>query len=513
MEMHNNKAQLEKKKKKKKEPKAADKLSADIDFVSKAPLYLAQIVKNATKTMPAIRIKTYKPTPECKGGLNGISPRKPADQWHRPARFPFCEPPLVTRPGIEPGSPLWEANNLTAQPPRPLRYYRMIPKCENSGVIRPGIEPGSQWWEASRLTAQPPQPPRQLSKWIFHREFKKYSGFSEPLTTKSAGTMYITVSGRLTVTRKTPEANPTLIQNGAFMLSFHPGIVSLITGVTANTRWTYSVLFSQIVMRTKSEWRRHTALVVWCSDDCRVGIPPWRAEFDSQRNRRLDARIRKNVEDEFSRSTVTPMASASILLASCAFKLKKRGSHKGDTNKHRGHGGNRAGRCRWSTGFLGDLQFIPALLHPNYAHWLHDIDSPATSVKTNGARRQCQCSDWLKLIVPHRVASCPSIDVNFRVPWNIQMASLPRKTIAAVTMTPLPRQNRRVFVSSSCADVIVASSLRRRRGIASQPPSSASLLGPPRRIFPTTMVMSSREAPRTVPTHIMLLRIATSMLA
>ncbi|KAJ8877109.1 hypothetical protein PR048_021561 [Dryococelus australis] len=27
-----------------------------------------------------------------------------------------------------------------------------------SGSTRPGIEPGSPWWEASRLTAQPPWP-------------------------------------------------------------------------------------------------------------------------------------------------------------------------------------------------------------------------------------------------------------------------------------------------------------------------------------------------------------------
>ncbi|KAJ8876296.1 hypothetical protein PR048_024206 [Dryococelus australis] len=29
----------------------------------------------------------YGVAPECKGGVNGISPRKPADQWNRPARF------------------------------------------------------------------------------------------------------------------------------------------------------------------------------------------------------------------------------------------------------------------------------------------------------------------------------------------------------------------------------------------------------------------------------------------
>ncbi|KAJ8872694.1 hypothetical protein PR048_026307 [Dryococelus australis] len=52
------------------------------------------------------------------GGGNGRSPRKPADQRHRPATIPTCENP-VTRPGIKPGSPRWEASGLTARPPRP----------------------------------------------------------------------------------------------------------------------------------------------------------------------------------------------------------------------------------------------------------------------------------------------------------------------------------------------------------------------------------------------------------
>ncbi|KAJ8881160.1 hypothetical protein PR048_017633 [Dryococelus australis] len=37
-----------------------------------------------------------------------------------------------------------------------------IPACENT-VSRPGIEPGSPWWEASRLTSQPPRPHRMAS--------------------------------------------------------------------------------------------------------------------------------------------------------------------------------------------------------------------------------------------------------------------------------------------------------------------------------------------------------------
>ncbi|KAJ8871060.1 hypothetical protein PR048_027364 [Dryococelus australis] len=49
---------------------------------------------------------------ERKSGRNGISPRKPA------GTIPTCENPGVTRPGIEPGSPWWEASSLTAQLPR-----------------------------------------------------------------------------------------------------------------------------------------------------------------------------------------------------------------------------------------------------------------------------------------------------------------------------------------------------------------------------------------------------------
>ncbi|KAJ8885407.1 hypothetical protein PR048_011604 [Dryococelus australis] len=45
---------------------------------------------------------------------------------------------------------------------RPTASSGTIPACEKSGVTRPGIEPGSPWWEASKLTAQPPWPPERV---------------------------------------------------------------------------------------------------------------------------------------------------------------------------------------------------------------------------------------------------------------------------------------------------------------------------------------------------------------
>ncbi|KAJ8882676.1 hypothetical protein PR048_014488 [Dryococelus australis] len=40
--------------------------------------------------------------PECNGGGNGRSPRKPADQRHRSGTILICENPSVTRPGLNP---------------------------------------------------------------------------------------------------------------------------------------------------------------------------------------------------------------------------------------------------------------------------------------------------------------------------------------------------------------------------------------------------------------------------
>ncbi|KAJ8883432.1 hypothetical protein PR048_015275 [Dryococelus australis] len=61
----------------------------------------------------------YGAAPECKGGGNGRSLRKSAYQRHLPAGFPLRNPG-VDPPGIEPGSPRWEASSLTTTPPRPL---------------------------------------------------------------------------------------------------------------------------------------------------------------------------------------------------------------------------------------------------------------------------------------------------------------------------------------------------------------------------------------------------------
>ncbi|KAJ8881827.1 hypothetical protein PR048_018313 [Dryococelus australis] len=98
-------------------------------------------------------------------------PEKARRQATSPSTIPTCQNPGVNPPGIKPGSPWWEASVLATAPPLP--YWETGDPRENpptnsivrddshireSGVNRPGIEPGSPWWEASILTAQPPWP-------------------------------------------------------------------------------------------------------------------------------------------------------------------------------------------------------------------------------------------------------------------------------------------------------------------------------------------------------------------
>ncbi|KAJ8879354.1 hypothetical protein PR048_019962 [Dryococelus australis] len=54
---------------------------------------------------------------------------------------------------------------------RPAASSGTIPTCENP-VTRPGIEPGSPWWEASVLIAQPPQPLVSYFAKLFNENYR-----------------------------------------------------------------------------------------------------------------------------------------------------------------------------------------------------------------------------------------------------------------------------------------------------------------------------------------------------
>ncbi|KAJ8897037.1 hypothetical protein PR048_002383 [Dryococelus australis] len=73
-------------------------------------------------------------------GMQRRGKREIPEVTHRPAvssgTIPICENPGVTRPGIELGSPWWEARNLTAQPPRPLLRHSRV-KIAEGRIERP----------------------------------------------------------------------------------------------------------------------------------------------------------------------------------------------------------------------------------------------------------------------------------------------------------------------------------------------------------------------------------------
>ncbi|KAJ8888933.1 hypothetical protein PR048_008427 [Dryococelus australis] len=76
------------------------------------------LVRHLDHVMPASQSRTT-----MGGGKNEI-PEKTRRKAASSGTIPTCENPGVIRPGIEPGSPRWEASKLTAQPPRSIHFKR-----------------------------------------------------------------------------------------------------------------------------------------------------------------------------------------------------------------------------------------------------------------------------------------------------------------------------------------------------------------------------------------------------
>ncbi|KAJ8866586.1 hypothetical protein PR048_032445 [Dryococelus australis] len=87
---------------------------------------------------------------EYRGGGTGHPREDPS------GTIPTCENPGATLPGIEPGSPMWEAGVLTTTPPRPLKRRRGERKGSSSEIVKwnhviwdsPGL---SLWTRCRRL--------------------------------------------------------------------------------------------------------------------------------------------------------------------------------------------------------------------------------------------------------------------------------------------------------------------------------------------------------------------------
>ncbi|KAJ8895369.1 hypothetical protein PR048_000701 [Dryococelus australis] len=86
-----------------------------------------------TPEKPMLRVP-----PEWRGGGNGRSQRKTRRPTASSGTIPTCENP-VTRPGIEPGSPWWEASRLTAQRPWPLFAEQPASFLARRGAIEQSV--------------------------------------------------------------------------------------------------------------------------------------------------------------------------------------------------------------------------------------------------------------------------------------------------------------------------------------------------------------------------------------
>ncbi|KAJ8876142.1 hypothetical protein PR048_024051 [Dryococelus australis] len=78
------------------------------------------------------------------GRGDGRYSRKPPYQRHHPTRFLLAKIRIRPRPGVEPGSPWWEASSLTAVPPRPPNLAGAGIILEKlAGLFPPGTSPAS----------------------------------------------------------------------------------------------------------------------------------------------------------------------------------------------------------------------------------------------------------------------------------------------------------------------------------------------------------------------------------
>ncbi|KAJ8897799.1 hypothetical protein PR048_003149 [Dryococelus australis] len=68
----------------------------------------------------------------------------------------------LARYWLEPPECKSGGNGRSRENPQTGGIVRHDSHLQKSGVTRPGIEPGSPWWEASRLPGQPPRPPTRF---------------------------------------------------------------------------------------------------------------------------------------------------------------------------------------------------------------------------------------------------------------------------------------------------------------------------------------------------------------
>ncbi|KAJ8867580.1 hypothetical protein PR048_031382 [Dryococelus australis] len=101
-------------------------------------------------------------------GGNGRSTRKPADQIGIARHDSHLRKFGVSSPGIEPGSPWWEASGLTAQPP-----WSPEQKTLRGGRGRKSTAPSSSEQRQLTVRTRPSDPPPAACKRIARRRLRE----------------------------------------------------------------------------------------------------------------------------------------------------------------------------------------------------------------------------------------------------------------------------------------------------------------------------------------------------
>ncbi|KAJ8877964.1 hypothetical protein PR048_022427 [Dryococelus australis] len=330
-----------------------------------------------------------------------------------------------------------EGNGRSRENPLISGIVRHDSQLRRSGVSRPGIEPGSPWWEASELTTRPPRHPLYKCDYALKLQWTQLFSVETPPRLK----FQMRVHSR---TRKVGAVftGDCVIGGVAKPIAFLVGWFSPVVFMTANRggeTWPLGIT------STALQFPRHSSAA---------------SRFQQELVRRFDVygrRVARVVGEGSQRSgDATPKRTnlnldtfrhpaISTLLTGRLYRCQESGVHKGDIGRringpialtrktpcssccvyecsmwgrcgvvvrliasHLGEPGYIPGRCRWSASFLGDLPFRQPLHSSAAPHsprftliGSQDLDvkscpNPSTLLVSARAKFNCGWQHWLR---------------------------------------------------------------------------------------------------------------------
>ncbi|KAJ8875843.1 hypothetical protein PR048_023745 [Dryococelus australis] len=255
----------------------------------------------------------------------------------------------------------------TGDPRRPAASSATIPTCENRGAAPTGIEPGSPRWEASSLATTPPRLP--VPSGLFIPATLSYWEYGELPDVDEV--RLARVQADCQCDRRTKDLPPRGWGSSPRSLDYKSATLSLSFGDRTTTTYALSGIIVWLFTRYFHNERRRTLAseaspaTAERSDEVVKAIASISAGTKERGKREIPEKTRRptalsDTIITFENPEIRKHVGATVaeqLACSPPTKTIQVQSPAGSLRIFAC--GNRAGRCRWSASFLGDLPFPP----------------------------------------------------------------------------------------------------------------------------------------------------------